>query len=158
VGTGSVISPSISQPDYAELHCLTNFTFLRGASHAEELVMRAHELGYRALAITDECSIAGVVRAHAAAGVVVTRQRPGSANGVTFVTVEDETGSANIIVCKAIGECYRGPLVNSTLLEVEGTLQREGNVEHLVIHVIASRLFDRSRLLGELVTPPRNYH
>ena len=54
-------------PPYAELHCLSNFTFLRGASHAEELVARAHELGYAALAITDECSLAGVVRAHVAA-------------------------------------------------------------------------------------------
>src|SRR5262245_35808274 len=53
--------------EYAELHCLTHFTFLRGASHPEELVMRARELGYRALAITDECSVAGVVRAHMAA-------------------------------------------------------------------------------------------
>ena len=52
---------------YAELHCLSNFTFLRGASHAEELAERAHELGYAALAITDECSMAGVVRAHGAA-------------------------------------------------------------------------------------------
>lgn len=52
---------------YAELHCLSNFTFLRGASHSEELVERAHELGYAALAITDECSLAGVVRAHMAA-------------------------------------------------------------------------------------------
>jgi len=49
---------------YAELHCISNFTFLRGASHPEELVARAHELGYAALAITDECSLAGVVRAH----------------------------------------------------------------------------------------------
>ncbi|HKE39788.1 MAG TPA: error-prone DNA polymerase [Casimicrobiaceae bacterium] len=49
---------------YAELHCLSNFTFLRGASHPEELVSRAAELGYAALAITDECSLAGVVRAH----------------------------------------------------------------------------------------------
>lgn len=49
---------------YAELHCLTNFTFLRGASHPDELVTRASELGYTALAITDECSVAGVVRAH----------------------------------------------------------------------------------------------
>jgi DNA-directed DNA polymerase III PolC len=49
---------------YAELHCISNFTFLRGASHPEELVLRAHELGYAALAITDECSLAGVVRAH----------------------------------------------------------------------------------------------
>ena len=54
-------------PAYAELHCLSNFTFLRGASHPEELVKRAAELGYAALAITDECSLAGVVRAHVAA-------------------------------------------------------------------------------------------
>jgi error-prone DNA polymerase len=53
-------------PQYAELHCLSNFSFLRGASHAEELVTRAKELGYAALAITDECSLAGVVRAHSA--------------------------------------------------------------------------------------------
>ncbi len=51
-------------PAYAELHCLSNFSFLRGASHPEELVDRARELGYAALAITDECSLAGVVRAH----------------------------------------------------------------------------------------------
>ncbi len=56
---------------YAELHCLTNFSFQRGASHAEELVERAHQLGYRALAVTDECTMAGVVRAH-----VATRDHP----------------------------------------------------------------------------------
>jgi error-prone DNA polymerase len=48
---------------YAELHCLSNHSFLRGASHPQELVLRAHELGYQALAITDECSVAGVVKA-----------------------------------------------------------------------------------------------
>ena len=52
---------------YAELHCVSNFTFLRGASHAEELVERAKSLGYAALAVTDECSLAGIVRAHLAA-------------------------------------------------------------------------------------------
>ncbi len=51
-------------PSYAELHCVTNFTFLRGASHPEEMVARARELGYAALAITDECSVAGAVRAY----------------------------------------------------------------------------------------------
>ncbi|PUA18641.1 error-prone DNA polymerase [Glaciimonas sp. PCH181] len=51
-------------PKYAELQCATNFSFLRGASHPEELTARAAKLGYSALAITDECSIAGVVRAH----------------------------------------------------------------------------------------------
>ena len=54
-------------PRYAELHCLSNFTFLRGASHPDELVAQAEKLGYTALALTDECSLAGVVRAHAAA-------------------------------------------------------------------------------------------
>src|SRR5262245_23871788 len=54
-------------PDYAELHCLSNFSVLRGASHPEELVERAAALGYEALAITDECSFAGAVRAHQAA-------------------------------------------------------------------------------------------
>ena len=51
-------------PGYAELHSLTSFSFLRGASSPEELVHRASELGYRAIAITDECSVAGIVRAH----------------------------------------------------------------------------------------------
>ncbi|MBJ9687358.1 PHP domain-containing protein, partial [Burkholderia vietnamiensis] len=54
-------------PDYAELFCRSNFSFLHGASHAEELVARAAELGYRGLAITDECSLAGAPRMHVAA-------------------------------------------------------------------------------------------
>ncbi|MCY7312746.1 MAG: error-prone DNA polymerase [Pseudoxanthomonas sp.] len=61
-----VQSPWAAQwlPGYAELHCISNFSFQRGASHPEELVERAYQLGYEALAITDECSVAGVVRAH----------------------------------------------------------------------------------------------
>jgi error-prone DNA polymerase len=57
----------MSLPGYAELHCISNFSFLRGASHAEELVAQAAQLGYEALALTDECSFAGIVRAHVAA-------------------------------------------------------------------------------------------
>jgi diketogulonate reductase-like aldo/keto reductase len=53
--------------DYAELHCVSNHSFLRGASHPEELVERAKALGYAALAVTDECSVGGLVRAHLAA-------------------------------------------------------------------------------------------
>jgi error-prone DNA polymerase len=58
---------SHSPTDYAELYCISNFSFLRGASHPEELVRQAAELGYRALALTDECSLAGAVRAFLAA-------------------------------------------------------------------------------------------
>ncbi len=53
-----------TSPTYAELHCISNFTFLRGASRPEELVVAAAELGYHAISITDECSMAGIVRAH----------------------------------------------------------------------------------------------
>jgi len=55
---------ALALPGYAELHCRSNFSFLQGASHPDELVARAAGLGYSALAITDECSLAGVVRAH----------------------------------------------------------------------------------------------
>ena len=62
------ISPdSSAQAGFAELHCRSNFSFLQGASHPEELVRQAEALGYAAIAITDECSLAGVVRAHSAA-------------------------------------------------------------------------------------------
>ena len=60
-GAGGAEPPS---PGFAELHCLSNHSFLRGASHPEELVAKAAELGYTALALTDECSVAGVVKAH----------------------------------------------------------------------------------------------
>src|SRR5580692_2426943 len=61
------ICPAEATIPYAELHCCTNFSFLEGASHPDELANRAAELGYRALAITDRDSLAGVVRAHVAA-------------------------------------------------------------------------------------------
>ena len=51
-------------PAFAELHCISNYSFLRGASHPEEMVQRAYELGYKAIAITDECSYSGLVKAH----------------------------------------------------------------------------------------------
>ncbi len=65
-------------PDYAELHALSNFSFQRGASHAQELVERAAQLGYRAIAITDECSVAGVVRAHVVAEQLGFKLIPGA--------------------------------------------------------------------------------
>ncbi|MEJ2515235.1 MAG: error-prone DNA polymerase [Gammaproteobacteria bacterium] len=88
------------------------------------------------------------------AGLVVNRQRPGSARGVTFVTLEDETGHANIIVWRDLAETQRRPLLGSRLLEVSGQVQREGPV----IHLVAERLRDRSRLLGSLDVRSRDFH
>ena len=88
-----------------------------------------------------------------AAGLVITRQRPGSAGGVTFVTLEDETGYVNLIVWERTASAQRAALLESRLLEVRGTLQREGDV----LHVIAERLTNLSALLGELTVEARNF-
>ncbi|MBY0464654.1 MAG: PHP domain-containing protein, partial [Burkholderiales bacterium] len=65
-------------PGYAELLAQSNFSFQHGASHPEELVVRARALGYQALALTDECSVAGVVRAHAQAKQSGLKLLPGA--------------------------------------------------------------------------------
>jgi error-prone DNA polymerase len=87
------------------------------------------------------------------AGLVITRQRPGSAGGVTFVTMEDETGYVNLIVWNRIAAEQRAALLESRLLEVYGKLQREGDVQH----VIAQRLTNLSEMLGGLLVVSRNF-
>jgi len=88
------------------------------------------------------------------AGIVLMRQRPQSANGVTFLTLEDESGQVNVIVWERVGSQQRRPLIESKLLEIRGELQRQEGVTH----VIAQRLIDRSALLGELITRSRDFH
>lgn len=88
------------------------------------------------------------------AGIVLMRQRPQSANGVTFLTLEDESGQVNVIVWESVGTQQRRPLLESKLLEIQGELQRQDGITH----VIARRLIDRSALLGELITRSRDFH
>ncbi len=80
------------------------------------------------------------------AGLVLVRQRPGTASGVIFMTLEDETGIANIVVWPKVFETFRRIVLTSRLIAIDGTLQREG----LVIHVIAERALDLSHLLNGL--------
>jgi error-prone DNA polymerase len=87
-------------------------------------------------------------------GLVTGRQRPGTASGVTFVTLEDETGMVNVIVWRDLAERQRKELLRSSLLTVYGTLEREGEV----VHLIAGRLRDRTPLLGNLLTRSRDFH
>jgi error-prone DNA polymerase len=88
------------------------------------------------------------------AGIVIMRQRPQTASGVTFLTLEDESGQVNVIVWESVGREQRRALLESRLLEVHGELQRQAEVMHL----IARRLIDRSALLGELLTRSRDFH
>ncbi|RPE14221.1 error-prone DNA polymerase [Chitinophaga lutea] len=83
------------------------------------------------------------------AGLVLVRQRPGTASGICFITIEDETGVANLVVFEKLFEKYRREIVQSRLLMVEGKLQREGEV----VHVIVRQCFDLSKLLRGLLTP-----
>jgi error-prone DNA polymerase len=86
------------------------------------------------------------------AGLVLVRQRPGTAGGVCFITIEDETGVANLVVFQSLFEKYRKEILHSRLLMVEGKLQKEGKV----IHVIAKRCFDLSGLLYEMTSAENN--
>ena len=79
-------------------------------------------------------------------GLVLVRQRPGTASGICFITIEDETGSANLVVFENLFEKYRKEILQSQLLMVEGKLQVEGEV----IHVIVSCCHNLSRLLDNL--------
>ncbi|HVF65698.1 MAG TPA: error-prone DNA polymerase [Casimicrobiaceae bacterium] len=156
-------------PSYAELHCLTNFSFLRGASHPEELVERAHALGYAGLAITDECSIAGVVRAHLAAKEIGLPLVIGSefvlACGMKLVLYAVDRESygdlAQLITCArraAVKGTYRltrddVERFSSRCLALwspEDPLTQSDDGAHDAARWIADRFDDRARLAVEL--------
>jgi error-prone DNA polymerase len=89
-----------------------------------------------------------------AAGLVTCRQRPDTESGVTFVTLEDETGMVNVVVWRDLAQRQRRELLAAQLLGVYGKLERQGEV----IHLIAGRLVDLSPLLGRLETRSRDFH
>ena len=120
--------------------------------HPLALLRRA--LRERRLAPADEIVHAPHGRLVRTAGIVVGRQRPDTASGVVFVTLEDETGTTNVIVWRDLGERQRRELLGSRLLAVYGKVEREGPV----VHVLAGRLADLTPLLGALPTRSRDFH
>ncbi|MGH8674606.1 MAG: OB-fold nucleic acid binding domain-containing protein, partial [Burkholderiales bacterium] len=84
-----------------------------------------------------------------AAGLVTCRQRPDTASGVIFVTLEDETGTVNVVVWTNVAERQRSELLTAQLLGVEGRIERDGEV----VHLVARRLSDHTRLLAQLAGP-----
>jgi len=85
----------------------------------------------------------------AVAGLVLVRQRPGTAKGVIFVTLEDETGTVNVVVRAGVYETFRRAVIAGRMLRVTGRLQREG----AVTHVVAERIEDISAMLDTLLAP-----
>jgi error-prone DNA polymerase len=88
------------------------------------------------------------------AGLVTCRQRPDTASGVVFVTLEDETGNVNVVVWRNLGERQKAELLGARLLGVQGVIERDGDV----VHLVARRLLDYSGMLGPLAAPSRDFH
>jgi error-prone DNA polymerase len=93
-----------------------------------------------------------------ASGLVTHRQRPETAKGVVFVTLEDDTGAVNVIVWPTVAQAQRVPLLAATLLTVYGVWQRDSDGPDAVQHLIARRLVDHSGLLQGLVSKSRDFH
>jgi error-prone DNA polymerase len=117
------------------------------------LSLKAHPVSFvreklRSLNVfsTKQLDLVGNAMKVKVAGLVLVRQRPGTAGGVCFITVEDETGYANLVVFQGLFEKYRKEILHARLLMVEGKLQREGDVTH----VIVQKCFDLSILLKKL--------
>ena len=92
-----------------------------------------------------------------ASGLVTHRQRPETAKGTVFVTLEDDTGAVNVIVWASVAEAQRKPLLGATLLTVYGQWQRQGEGSEAVMHLLASRMIDHTPLLNGLVSRSRDF-
>jgi error-prone DNA polymerase len=134
-------------------HVIEDYALLRLSLKAHPLALLRDWLRRQRVIAARELWQADPGRRVAVCGLVLVRQRPGSAKGVIFATLEDETGFANIVVWPDAFERHRSVLMTARLLAVRGTLQREGRV----IHVIAERLVDLTpelrRLRGAAIDP-----
>ena len=93
-----------------------------------------------------------------ACGLVTHRQRPGTAHGTLFVTLEDESGTVNVIIWASVFERFRPAVLGAQLMTVYGTWQRQDHGGGSVTHLVAARIMDHSRMLGELVNRSRDFH
>ena len=127
-------------------HVVEDYASLSLTLKRHPLAFLRQELAREGLVTAAELAHLPVDRRLSIAGVVLIRQRPGSANGVVFITIEDETGIANLIVWPQILERFRRAALGATLLRCTGKLQREESV----IHVVADRLDDLTLRLNTL--------
>ena len=132
---------------------------------ATGLSLRGHPVGFlreqlRAQKLLSAQELNGLPngRLARACGLVTVRQQPGTAKGVVFITLEDETGSVNVVVWRDVKERFREAVFHARLLAVYGVWQRDLDTGGKVAHLVAKRLEDRSAWLGELVHRSRDFH
>jgi len=124
-------------------HVLTDYASLRLSLKAHPMALLRSTFNALGYVRSDALATLSLTKSVKVAGIVLIRQRPGSASGVIFSTIEDETGIANLIIWPKVFERYRRIVLSARLLGVRGKLQREQGV----IHVVARELFDMSSFL-----------
>jgi len=146
-------APQLSSPTEGE-DLIADYSSLGLTLGRHPLALLRRRLARMQLATASELNRLENGRPARTAGIVTCRQRPSTAKGVVFVTLEDETGYVNVVVWRDLVEKQRRELLGSSLLGVEGEIQREGEV----VHLVARRLTDHTRLLGRLAAQSRNFH
>ena len=145
--------PSLAPPTEGQ-NIVADYRRLGLTLRRHPLALLRGQLRKRRLATAEDVLRAPHGRLVRTAGIVIGRQRPDTASGVVFVTIEDETGATNVIVWRDLGDRQRRELLGARLLGVYGKVEREG----AVVHVLAGRLVDMTPLLGALPTRSRDFH
>jgi error-prone DNA polymerase len=152
-GTFDEAAPALPAPTEGE-DVVADYRRIGLTLRRHPVALLREELAKRRLATSADILRTPHGRLARTAGIVTGRQRPDTASGVVFVTLEDETGSTNVIVWRDLGDRQRRELLGSRMLAVYGKVEREGDV----VHLIAGRLVDLTPLLGSLPTRSRDFH
>jgi error-prone DNA polymerase len=147
------IQPSLFPPSEGE-NIVADYAHLGLSLRRHPLALLRPRLRQMRLASSAEIKTARHGQLMRAVGLVTCRQRPSTSSGVTFVTLEDEDGYINVVIWRDLAERQRGVLLGARLLAVYGSVERQGGV----IHLIAGRLVDHSRLLGDLQIHSHDFH
>lgn len=147
------VAVALAEPNEGE-NLVADYRSLGLSLRRHPLTLLRRQLAERRFVTATALREAGQRALIRAAGIVVGRQRPGTATGIVFVTLEDETGLVNVVVHPQLVEKQRRELLGSSLMGVYGQLQKEGEV----VHLVAKRLVDLSAWLGRLETVSRDFH
>jgi error-prone DNA polymerase len=146
------VQPSLLPPEEGE-QVVLDYARLGLTLRSHPLALLRPRLAGRRLSTARQFRAARDGQALQACGLVTCRQRPATAGGAVFLTLEDETGYVNVVVWGDLAERHRREVLDARLLVVQGRVQREGEV----VHLVARRLVDETRLLGRLVTRSRDF-